>query len=271
MLSPAFGLEATYSEVQPQEMAAYKGGPMAKADYALTRAHDEFKSHRRYWPERPFQPSNPLIRAAEGRVLVEAVASTDPIGLLNDLRGLGLTKGSRYGSRISGWLPFGLLTKAISLDNLQSISASLAPITHTGLVSSEGDTAMRADVARLTYGMDGSGTKVGVISDSYDALHDAAKDQANDDLPPAEQVTVMADYASGSDEGRAIMQIIHDVAPAAALSFHTAFNGMADFAGGIVELAQEGAGIIVDDVLYFAEPMFQDGIVAQAVDQVVND
>ena len=41
----------------------------------------------------------------------------------------------------------------------------------------------------------------------------------------------------------------------------------ASFAHGIIALADAGAKVINDDVLYFAEPMFQDGIIAQAVDQ----
>ena len=63
-----------------------------------------------------------------------------------------------------------------------------------------------------------------------------------------------------------MMQIIHDVAPGAAQAFHSAFNGIADFANGIVELATAGATVINDDIIYFAEPMFQDGPIAQAVD-----
>ena len=43
------------------------------------------------------------------------------------------------------------------------------------------------------------------------------------------------------------------------------------FANGIVELATvAGADVIVDDVIYFAEPMFQDGVIAQAVDSVAG-
>ena len=73
----------------------------------------------------------------------------------------------------------------------------------------------------------------------------------------------------GTDEGRAMMQIVHDVAPGAAQAFHTAFNGLADFANGILELkTAAGADVIVDDVIYPEEPMFADGAVAQAVDQV---
>ena len=67
-----------------------------------------------------------------------------------------------------------------------------------------------------------------------------------------------------------MMQLIHDVAPGASQSFHTAFNGLADFANGILELASAGADVIVDDVIYFAEPMFQDGAIAQSVDTVVS-
>ena len=67
-----------------------------------------------------------------------------------------------------------------------------------------------------------------------------------------------------------MLQLVHDVAPGAGLAFHTADNGQADFANGILELqSQAGADVIVDDVIYFAEPMFQDGIIAQAIDTVV--
>ena len=71
-----------------------------------------------------------------------------------------------------------------------------------------------------------------------------------------------------SDEGRAMLQIVHSVAPGASLAFYTADNSEADFASGIAALAAAGAKVIADDVGYFDEPYFQDGIVAQAVDAV---
>jgi hypothetical protein len=45
--------------------------------------------------------------------------------------------------------------------------------------------------------------------------------------------------------------------------------GDADFAAGILELAAAGCDIIVDDVIFFGEPMFQTGRISQAADQVV--
>jgi hypothetical protein len=65
-----------------------------------------------------------------------------------------------------------------------------------------------------------------------------------------------------------MMQLIHDVAPGAPLAFYTAFESQEDFAAGIRALAAAGSQVIVDDIIYFAEPMFEDGIIAQAVDDV---
>ena len=129
---------------------------------------------------------------------------------------------------------------------------------------------MGTNIVRNTFGVDGTGVTVGTLSDSFDCLGGAAADVTSGDLPAG--IDVLQDETgcgSGSDEGRAMMQLIHDVAPGADQAFHTAFDGMADFALGIIELADAGADVIVDDVIYFAEPMFQDGIIAQAVDQVV--
>jgi hypothetical protein len=67
-----------------------------------------------------------------------------------------------------------------------------------------------------------------------------------------------------------MMQIIHDVAPGADLAFHTASSGIAEFANGIKKLAEAGCKVIVDDVFYFFEPAFQDGLIAQAVDDVAK-
>ena len=73
-----------------------------------------------------------------------------------------------------------------------------------------------------------------------------------------------------TDEGRAMLQIVHAVAPSAGLAFYTADNSEADFANGIQTLATAGAKVVTDDVGYFDEPFFQDGIIAQAIDTVAS-
>jgi hypothetical protein len=141
---------------------------------------------------------------------------------------------------------------------------------------------MMTDVARTMFGVDGTGVTVGALSDSFDCLGGAAADVASHDLPSG--VNVLEDSCPGTDEARAMLQLIHDVAPGADLGTHTAAGGQANFALGIQELAgcppgsEPGcmpaagfaADVIADDVLYFAEPFVQDGIIAQAVDSVAS-
>ena len=66
---------------------------------------------------------------------------------------------------------------------------------------------------------------------------------------------------SRRDEGRAMAQIVHDLAPGADLAFATAFNGELAFAENIEAATGRGGRrkVIVDDVGYFEEPFFQDG------------
>jgi subtilisin family serine protease len=75
---------------------------------------------------------------------------------------------------------------------------------------------------------------------------------------------------NGEDEGRAMAQIVHDLAPAAAISFATAFTGELDFAENIRALAAHGASVIVDDVSYLEEPFFQEGPVGVAIGEVTE-
>jgi hypothetical protein len=138
-----------------------------------------------------------------------------------------------------------------------------------------GATGATAAQLRLAVGdsgltVTGAGIKIGVLSDSFDNLGGAAADVADGALPAG--VTVLEDLASGgTDEGRAIMQIVHDIAPGASLYFHTAFSGEQDFANGILALAAAGCKVICDDVSYFDEPFFQNGVVAQAIQTVEQE
>eukprot|EP00899_Mesostigma_viride_P009593 jgi/Mesvir1/18635/Mv17142-RA.3 len=135
-----------------------------------------------------------------------------------------------------------------------------------GIVTSQGDLAMRTDLVRAQLGLNGSGIKVGILSDSFNSLGGAQADMDSGDLPPT--VQVLKDITSGSDEGRAMAQIVYDVAPGAAIAFYTAFVSQEDFADGIVALQEAGCDVIVDDIVYFAEPFFLDGVIARAVDLV---
>src|SRR5258708_8177958 len=237
-------------------------------------------------------------------VLIDAITKGDPQKLKAALVGLGLQRASQYSNDVGGWLPVDQLDAATILTEVHAIRAAMMR-THAGAITSQGDYAQNSDLVRSANSLDGAGITVGVISDSYDCYPvyaangvpaaglngyanngfntTAAGDATTGDLPAS--VNVLKDATCMNygapfqlpfgDEGRAMMQIIHDVAPGAGLAFYTAENSEADFANGIVMLATPvsgggaGAKIIVDDVGYFDEPFFQDGLVAQAISHVV--
>jgi hypothetical protein len=172
-------------------------------------------------------------------------------------------------------IPVSALKDVASIELVQ-VMHPLKAKTQVGAVTSEGDRGMFADIARSTYSVNGSGLLIGVMSDSYNCRGGAARDIRTGDLPSGtNRIVILSDMNPteciyGVDEGRAMMQLIHDVAPGARLAFRTYYRGEADAAAGILELAAAGCDIIVDDFIYFEEPMFQDGIIAQAVNQVVS-
>jgi hypothetical protein len=165
--------------------------------------------------------------------------------------------------------------------------ASAGPVTSSvtpcfGAATSEGDLQLKAMAARDGFEVDGSGIKVGILSDSYNrngaADTNAPADIASGDLPGTgnpcgftSPVQVLDDStASGDDEGRAMAQIVHDLAPGARLAFASAFGGEFTFAENIKKLTEASATVIVDDVFYLEEPFFQDGPIAVAVNEAVE-
>lgn len=169
-----------------------------------------------------------------------------------------------------------------------------APLCPSGEVVSEGDEQLNAAKAREEFLVDGGGVTVGILSDSFDQATEASdgsgpvathalEDEESGDLPgaaspcanksPVEVLEEEQPEPGGdgpTDEGRAMVQIVHDLAPGASIAFASAFNGETAFATNIGELAKAGAEVIADDVFYLEEPFFQDGPVAVAAREAVK-
>jgi hypothetical protein len=232
--------------------------------------------------------SGPGSLLREGnRVLVEVRFQSDAPLALSALRAAGaeiVHVGRRYRT-VTVTAHAADLQRIGAVAGVDAVTEVLAPLVRGadcgGLARSEGDAQLGAASARSAFGVDGSGVTVGILSDSFDrdplAVTNAAGDVASGDLPgpgspcgSTAPVRVLDDgEAAGADEGRAMAQIVHDLAPGATIDFATAFTGESAFAANIRALAGDGARVIADDVAYFGEPFFQDGPVATAVNEAV--
>ena len=186
--------------------------------------------------------------------------------LLDRLEAVGAEVGyaSKRGDSVRASIPVSALEEVATWRDVRRIESAVGAITHASV--SEGDAAHAADTARMRRRVTGTGVKVCALSDGVDSL---AESQAADELP---EVDVLPDQEGDGDEGTAMLEIIHDLAPNAELGFATAFNGDASFADNIRALRFEaGCDIIVDDILYFNEHPFQDGPIAQSVNAVTAD
>ncbi|MEM9139918.1 MAG: S8 family serine peptidase, partial [Pseudomonadota bacterium] len=214
----------------------------------------------------------------DGKVVVDMSSNDGNIESLRaQMEALGMTDTAVWGNTLSGLLPIDAIQPAAEVSNL-AFARPTAFITNVGSVDSQGDAAQGSDDARTNFGLDGSGQTVGILSDSYNSLGGDAAGVATGDLPGAGNtnnstpVLVLEDFlaSGGSDEGRAMAEIVHDVAPGANIQFHTAFLGAANFAQGIQDLIDAGSTVVVDDIAILTEPFFQDGAVAQSADQAVE-
>ncbi len=130
----------------------------------------------------------------------------------------------------------------------------------------EGDIALAAAQARKKYSVTGAGVTICVLSDGVAHLDEVQK---AGHLPQVEILRGQEGPADNTGEGTAMLEIVHSLAPGSKLKFATAYSTQPAFAANIRGLQASGCRVIVDDVGYFREPVFQDGVVAQAVADVV--
>jgi hypothetical protein len=243
-------------------------------------------------------PRGPMSLVRNGdRVVVELRFERAAAGALGELRAAGARiehVSTRYQTVTAAVDPADLRAVA-DVPRVASAVEALSPIVGqagagddqpvpgvacpVGDATSEGDAQLRAGELRAGLGVDGTGVKVGVLSDSYDVAAGASKHAADDvasgDLPGAANpcghatpVQIVSENAAGTDEGRAMLQIVHDLAPGAALAFAHAPASITGFADNVRALRTAGANVITDDITYFAEPVFQPGPIDVAVDEV---
>jgi len=271
-----------------------QSGPLAKAGPQLIQAVQEYNEiFLRQGKSVGFVNTDAglaqllVFRGNQVEVDVRGTPQTPLSTLLGTLAADGMTVTNTDATKhiAEGFVPLTLANfQAIASSSIVvNITPSFKPQAHAvtvnppvaGVAPNESDQTLYADIARRNFNVNGAGVTVGVLSSSVNEYKGGLADsQRTGDLGP---VNVLQDGdpndtnpQAHSDEGRAMLEQIHDIAPGAALAFNTAFSGEVGFAKGITNLAAAGSNVIVDDVGYLDEPYYQDGIIARAVDTVVG-
>jgi Subtilase family len=208
----------------------------------------------------------------DGMVSIEALSKGDDAVLMRELAAAGAQDVQQSGNLVSARL------SPLSVDALRAVSSAqfirVTPgsIRLSGKSQSGGDKAQRSNLARNRFGVNGKGATVGIISDSWNVLGGAAAGIASGELPGpgnpngfTTPVNVLKEQtnAGNLDEGRAMGEIVHDVAPGAKLAFYGP-ESLQDHAKGVRKLAAAGATVIVDDKQWFADPWYQPGPISLA-------
>lgn len=188
--------------------------------------------------------------------------------------------------------------RVAALPEVRWIAPAAVPHTRKGAVTSRAVRALNVTpLAGAPNNLSGAGQNVGILSDSFartpevadgDTTTDGSSISASGNSSPVTlrnstpqdsgdlpaRVELRRDDATGGliDEGAAMAELIHDLAPGAALSFHTAVRaGLIGFADGIDDLCTTsnrggaGATVLVDDIGFDRELMYQPDVLTQAV------
>jgi hypothetical protein len=211
-----------------------------------------------------------LPKDDQGRILVDIKAEVTP-ALLADIgaRGGRVVNSFPKYSAIRASLPLRAIEGLASRGEVRFISPAARAKLNTEGVDFVGDFTEQANVARATFGVDGSGINIGVLSDSVDFMTNSQN------WGTLGSVTVLPGQSglglTNTGEGTAILEILHTLAPGANLFFASGYASPSSFADNIVQLRAAGCDIILDDIQYQNESPFQDGPIAQAVNTVTAE
>ncbi len=265
--APAHGLSAKASQ-QIRSLLAEKAARTPSERKMGSRLLYELRRHR----GKSFAPGLASLAlrdpatGADGRVLVDIEAlpqgTKAVITKLEALRAEIVHAVIARGA-VRAVIPIAAAETLAQMPELRHIRLGAEPIV-AKINSSQGDVAHRVQEARTLFGTTGAGVKIGVLSNGTGAFQEL---QDSGDLPAA--ITVLPPEGFGT-EGSAMLELVHDLAPDAQLYFATGALGREAYAENIRRLRAAGCDVLVDDLTYLEESPFQDGDVAQAVQEVVD-
>ncbi len=266
-------------------LADWQNGPMANEGQDLVQLYQQYLTYEQKPTTAPFSsPFATMIQFSGASVGVDVRTYGNFTTAETTLQNLGLQVAgtdSTYGV-VDGWLPIAELPKLASASQVIGASPLFKPEfrgqVYQGVAYNESLTTIGATQAINTYNVNGSGVTIGLISDSISQYAGGLADSyKTGDLNPAQPVQVLQDGPAGStDEGRAMAENAHDVAPGAQLAFSSAYGPLGIFsdttmAQSVINLAQTAkARVIADDVGVLDDPFFQSGIIGQAIQKVVT-
>jgi len=202
----------------------------------------------------------------------------------------------------SGWCHPSIIDKIEELLEVSGIDASPMPeaseeFTGSGSIKTQAFVVLQINRVLKKYPeLTGAGVKIGIISTSFDMYNnwqinnpaELKRATADDDIksgdlpggsnqvkilnePVIDELTLAEVRSAVNDEGRAMIQLIHDLVPDAELVFHTGIIPGGNIAPAIEALANEGCDVIVDDIRTNQEPLFQYGYSAQAANKAADE
>ncbi len=222
----------------------------------------------------------------DGKVAIEVLSSSSQAmpQLRQHLQAIGFQEAGSNARRAEGWLAKEQLVALAGLPGLLQARAMPKISTLYGDVPNHADVALLADTVRNRYKVDGKGIKIGIISSSFNLQGKMQESVLRGELPGqgnpngfTKPVQILLEGLSevflfrSTDEGRAMAELIHDIAPGAEIVFSGLDGGgPIAMAAAMERLAQAGCDIIVDDVVLgrVSGPWFQDDIASLKIDEL---
>lgn len=256
-----------------------KNGPLGNAGPVLGQLYVDYKRFIKKGGKAgdytPVLNNQLFTKGQQVAVTIRARGSVDEVSqIIRDAGGQLVYRGKAMRA-IDALVPISQLTTLSSNPKIATLNAVLRPVTQgQGNANNQAVQGQNIDSLQTTFNLDGQGVKVGVLSDSANLVGNGLADSHDSgDLPPPSDIDVLSDgpgfpNVAPTDEGRAMLELIHDIAPKSSLAFAAGLVSQQVFAANVYALYEAGCDVIVDDLLYPDEPIFQEGIIAQAITSV---